>query len=66
MIVCHCNAVTGKEIVNAIKKKGAVKLEHIQKLTGAGTGCGRCIPVINKLIEENKQIVTDPQLKLNL
>jgi len=66
MIICQCNEVTEKEIVRAIKKKGATKLEHIQRLTGAGTNCGRCIPVINRLLEENKQKISDPQLKLDL
>jgi len=66
MIICHCNDVTEKEIVKAIKKKGATKLAHIQQLTGAGTGCGRCIPAIDRLITENKLPETDSQLKLNL
>jgi len=66
MIVCQCNGTTEKEIVRAIKRKGATKVEHIQRLTGAGTGCGRCIPVINRLLEENKQKISDPQLKLDL
>jgi NAD(P)H-nitrite reductase large subunit len=66
MIICQCNGITEKDIIRAIKKKGATKLEHIQRLTGAGTNCGRCIPVINRLLEENKQKISDPQLKLDL
>ena len=66
MIVCHCNGVSEKEIVNVIKRKEATKLEHIQKLTGAGTGCGRCIPEIDRIIKNNKQLTSDAQLKLNL
>ena len=66
MIVCHCNGITEKEIIRAIKKRGATKTEHIQRLTGAGTNCGRCIPVIDSLIEEHKPDKTDPQLKLDL
>jgi NAD(P)H-nitrite reductase large subunit len=66
MIICQCNGVTEKEIVRAIKRKGATKVEHVQRLTGAGTNCGRCIPVINRLLEENKQKISDPQLKLDL
>ncbi len=62
MIVCHCNGVTEKEIVRMIKRKGATKLEHIQKLTGAGTNCGKCIPVIDDLLEKHKPEKADPQL----
>ncbi len=66
MIVCNCNGVTENEIINAIKKKGAYKLKHIQKLTGAATNCGRCIPVIDYLISEHKLPDTGIQLKLDL
>jgi nitrite reductase (NADH) large subunit len=66
MIICQCNAVSEKEIIKTIKKKGAVKLEHIQRLTGAGTSCGRCIPLIDDLLEKHRTDDKDPQLKLDL
>ena len=66
MIICNCNGITEKKIVNTIKKRGARKLEHIQQLTGAATNCGRCIPVIDSLISEHEQYYIGRQLKLNL
>jgi nitrite reductase (NADH) large subunit len=65
MIICQCNGITEKEIVRAIKRKGATKVEHIQRLTGAGTGCGRCIPLIDGLLEKHRTDDKDPQLKLH-
>jgi len=39
--VCHCNEVTYKEIMDAIKA-GACDLESLMDRTDAGTACGLC------------------------
>ncbi|NPA37235.1 MAG: (2Fe-2S)-binding protein [Chlorobi bacterium] len=65
MLVCQCNGITEKEIVNVIKKKGATRLEQIQELTGAGTSCGRCIPVIEDLLDQHRNKTENPQLKID-
>jgi bacterioferritin-associated ferredoxin len=39
--VCHCNEVTYKEIMDAIKA-GACDLETLMDRTDAGTACGLC------------------------
>jgi bacterioferritin-associated ferredoxin len=49
-LVCVCNFIPEKEILQAIEK-GAATLEEIKELTGAGTSCGRCHPAINNLLE---------------
>lgn len=48
-LVCVCNFVSEKDILQAIGK-GAATLEDIKELTGAGTSCGRCHPAINNLL----------------
>lgn len=48
-LVCICSFVEEKEIVAALKK-GAVTTSDIQKVTGAGTTCGRCLPEIDDLV----------------
>ena len=56
-LVCVCNFVPEKEILQAIDK-GATTLEDIKEMTGAGTSCGRCHPAINSLlaaVHENKK-----------
>lgn len=64
-LVCLCNAVTEKEIIAALKK-GARSTKDIQKQTYAGTNCGRCLVVIDSLVEEFlAQLPVDPQQKLD-
>lgn len=49
-LVCLCSLVEEKEIVYVLKK-GAVSTEEIQRHTGAGSTCGRCLPEIDELVE---------------
>lgn len=64
--VCLCNSVTEKEIL-ALLKRDAKSTAEIQHLTGAGTSCGRCLPVIDNLVEvyKNKK-PKEQQTKLDL
>lgn len=50
-LICLCNLVYEQEIINALRK-GAKTTDEIQKLTRAGTGCGRCLVVIDSLVDE--------------
>jgi bacterioferritin-associated ferredoxin len=43
--------VTEKEI-HAALMKGARSASEIQKMTRAGTSCGRCLPWIDSIVEE--------------
>ncbi len=64
-LVCLCNVVSEKEILTALKK-GARSTSDIQKITRAGTSCGRCLVVIDALVEEfMSQVPADPQQKLD-
>lgn len=50
-LVCLCNLVTENEIL-AVLRKGARSTSEIQKLTGAGTSCGRCLVEIDAIVEK--------------
>lgn len=50
-LVCICNMVSEKEILNALKK-GAEDTAGIQMATRAGTSCGKCLIQIDQLVEE--------------
>jgi len=64
-IVCLCNLVDEKEIV-ALLKKGAATTADIQRLTRAGTSCGRCLPVIDGVVADYKsKRPKDQQQKLD-
>lgn len=52
-LICICNFVDEREI-NSLFKKGATSTKDIQFLTRAGTSCGRCLPLIDELVEMHK------------
>lgn len=52
-LVCLCNFVSEKEI-GSMLKKGANSTADIQRLTFAGTSCGRCLPEIDELVSVYK------------
>ena len=64
-LVCFCNVVSENEIKSALKK-GATTTSVIQKITGAGTGCGKCLVVVDGLLEKYLNFLPDnPQQKIN-
>lgn len=64
-LVCLCNMVTEKEIHDALTK-GATSTPDIQKMTRAGTSCGRCLPWIDSIVEDFLAAQpADPQQKIN-
>jgi bacterioferritin-associated ferredoxin len=64
-LVCICNMVTEKEI-QSMFIKGARSTADIQRTTRAGTSCGRCLVLIDALVEEYQaNLPNDPQQKLN-
>uniref|UniRef100_UPI0032176659 (2Fe-2S)-binding protein n=1 Tax=uncultured Draconibacterium sp. TaxID=1573823 RepID=UPI0032176659 len=48
-LVCMCNFVDEREI-NSLLKKGAESTADIQRLSYAGTSCGRCLPEIDEIV----------------
>ncbi|GEM_PF-460669 len=64
-LVCMCNVVSENEIKAALKK-GATTTSDIQKMTGAGTSCGKCLVVIDGLVEKYLSgLPRNPQQKIN-
>ena len=48
-MICHCKQVDYITIRKAMIQ-GARTIEEIKEITGAGTGCGRCIEEIEKIL----------------
>ena len=64
-LVCLCNFVDEDEILSVLKK-GANSTSDIQRLTRAGTSCGRCLPVIDEIVNTFlKEKPKDQQTKLD-
>jgi bacterioferritin-associated ferredoxin len=51
MFVCHCRAVTDREIREAIAA-GARDLDEVGLRCGAGITCGGCCPLIQQLLDD--------------
>lgn len=64
-LVCICNMVTEKELLAALQR-GARSTADIQKMTHAGTSCGRCLPSIDAIVEDFlARQPAEPQQKIN-
>lgn len=50
-IVCGCNGVTKKAIVDAIADQGLSTVEEIKAHTGATRSCGGCKPVVEQILQ---------------
>ena len=48
---CHCKNITYGRIRAAVPQ-GAKSAEEVQKITGYGTGCGKCREFIEYLIRD--------------
>lgn len=51
-IICNCMNVTKGEIIDAIKANGLTTVEQVSEATGAGTGCGGCVELIEEILKE--------------
>jgi bacterioferritin-associated ferredoxin len=54
MFVCHCRALTDREIGEEIAA-GARDLDEIGRRCGAGVTCGGCRPLLQELLDEATQ-----------
>jgi bacterioferritin-associated ferredoxin len=64
-LVCICNVVSENEIKAALKK-GATTTSDIQKMTCAGTSCGKCLVFVDELVEKHlSDLPLNPQQKIN-
>jgi nitrite reductase (NADH) large subunit len=52
-LICLCNFVDEKEI-KSLLKKGLTSTSEIQFQTRAGSSCGKCLPLIDELVESYK------------
>ncbi|WP_449602383.1 nitrite reductase large subunit NirB [Paenibacillus sp. Marseille-Q9583] len=50
-IVCGCNGVTKKDIVDAVTEHGFTTVDEIKACTGATRSCGGCKPVVEQILQ---------------
>lgn len=50
-IVCGCNGVTKKTIMDAVTLQGLTTVDEIKACTGATRSCGGCKPVVEQILQ---------------
>lgn len=59
MLVCHCKRVHCRVIRDCVRE-GALDADTVGARCGAGTGCGGCKPMVQKLVEREASAVVAP------
>lgn len=54
-VICPCKKVTKADILRAVAD-GATKYKDVQKITGAGSKCGKCKSDIKQFIKQIKEL----------
>lgn len=64
--VCYCFHVTKRKIMNFLRVHQPKRASQLSECGGAGTGCGWCIPYLQKCFQDyqqNKMLEEDSQTK---
>jgi len=56
MLVCHCKRVHCR-VIRDCARSGAGSVDEVGRMCGAGTGCGGCKPLVEKLVEREAPAV---------
>lgn len=52
MVVCHCERINERHVSKAVRS-GCSSVRAVAAATGAGRGCGGCVPSLKRIIEEH-------------
>ena len=55
MLVCHCHALTDRDIRRAVRTTGACSVAEVGDHCGATTGCGGCYEVVAEIVACEKR-----------
>ncbi len=50
-VICSCNNVGAGAIRSAIASEGLTDVPAVKACTGAGTGCGSCVPLVKRILD---------------
>lgn len=55
MLVCHCHALTDRDIRRAVRTSGACSVAEVGDQCGAATGCGGCHDLVAEIVAGEKR-----------
>jgi len=55
MLVCHCHALTDRDIRRTVRATGACSVDEVGDHCGAATGCGGCYEVVDEIVTCEKR-----------
>ena len=55
MLVCHCHALTDRDIRRAVRATGACSVAEVGDQCGAATGCGGCHDLVAEIVSAEKR-----------
>jgi bacterioferritin-associated ferredoxin len=55
MLVCHCHALTDRDIRRAVRITGACSVAEVGDQCGAATGCGGCHDLVAEIVSAEKR-----------
>lgn len=55
MLVCHCHALTDRDIRRAVRATGACNVAEVGDHCGAATGCGGCHDLVAEIVHSEKR-----------
>jgi len=55
MLVCHCHALTDRDIRRSVRATGACSVAEVGDHCGAATGCGGCYEVVAEIVACEKR-----------
>jgi bacterioferritin-associated ferredoxin len=55
MLVCHCHALTDRDIRRTVRTTGACNVAEVGDHCGAATGCGGCYEVVDEIVTCEKR-----------
>lgn len=65
-IVCFCNGIYEKEIMQVLKKFPDADVSFVQRHTRAGTTCGKCLPVLDSILMHHKDEIKKNPTQLRI
>ena len=60
--ICYCFHVSKRKIINYLIRHEPRVPSQLSECSGAGTGCGWCIPYLKKYFKEQRGLTSDDEL----